>query len=67
MLLMTVLYYEILTIRDEIFVIGQSLQPESDEETAKRKEHYDKFIEQVNSDSTAQAAQPVEDETKKQS
>jgi hypothetical protein len=37
MLLMTVLYYEILTIRDEIFVIGQSLQSESDEEAAKRK------------------------------
>lgn len=47
MLMMTVLYYEILTIRDEIFVIGQSLAPCSDEESDKRKHHYDKFIEQA--------------------
>jgi hypothetical protein len=66
MLLMTVLYYEILTIRDEIFVIGQSLQPESDEEVAKRKEHYDKFIEEAKSDSVQTPTQPTTDETTKQ-
>jgi len=48
MLMMTVLYYEILTIRDEIFVIGQSLAPCSDEESDKRKQQYDKFIDQSN-------------------
>ena len=66
MLLMTVLYYEILTIRDEIFVIGQSLQPESDEEAARRKEHYAKFIEETKSDSDQPPAQPSADDTTKQ-
>jgi len=66
MLLMTVLYYEILTIRDEIFVIGQSLQPQSDEGAEKRRQHYDKFIEQtkVNPENPEQ---PAKDETPTQS
>ncbi|EKD81898.1 MAG: hypothetical protein ACD_39C01582G0002 [uncultured bacterium] len=50
MLMMTVLYYEILTVRDEIFVIGQSMLPCSDDESDKRKKHYDKFIEQSKND-----------------
>lgn len=67
MLLMTVLYYEILTIRDEIFVIGQSLQPESDEEAAKRKEHYDKFIEQADNNAATPSGQTSDNDTKMQS
>ncbi|OGK06035.1 MAG: hypothetical protein A2W80_14405 [Candidatus Riflebacteria bacterium GWC2_50_8] len=59
MLMMTVLYYEILTIRDEIFVIGQSLSPCSDEESDKRKQHYDKFIEQAKAESGVDEARPV--------
>jgi len=67
MLLMTVLYYEILTIRDEIFIIGQSLQPESEEEAAKRRQNYDKFIKQEDIEPEKTSEQPPEDATPKQS
>lgn len=51
MLMMTVLYYEILTIRDEIFVMGQSLQSQPDSISEDRKQHYDQFLEQAGDDS----------------
>ncbi|PKL46282.1 MAG: hypothetical protein CVV42_17035 [Candidatus Riflebacteria bacterium HGW-Riflebacteria-2] len=63
MLLMTVLYYEILTIRDEVFIIGQSLQPESDAEVDKRKEHYDKLIEKAKNGSEVPSVQPSDNAT----
>lgn len=63
MLMMTVLYYEVLTIRDEIFVIGQSVMPCSDDECDKRKQHYDEFIKQAESDGESSEQQA---ETKKQ-
>ncbi|PKL42753.1 MAG: hypothetical protein CVV41_12020 [Candidatus Riflebacteria bacterium HGW-Riflebacteria-1] len=59
MLMMTVLYYEILTIRDEIFVIGQSLAPCSDDESDKRKQHYDKFIEQARDELAGDKSSPA--------
>ena len=62
MLMMTVLYYEILTIRDEIFLMGQSIIPCSDEESDKRKQHYDKFIEQTHTNT--EAARPSSSEQK---
>ncbi len=65
-LMMTVLYYEILTIRDEIFVIWQSLQPQSDEESDKRRQHYDKFIEQARNNQE-NPGQRLPDEAPKQS
>ncbi|MBU1108216.1 MAG: hypothetical protein KKB51_16205 [Candidatus Riflebacteria bacterium] len=54
MLMMTVLYYEILTIRDEIFLMGQSIIPCSDDESEKRKQHYAKFIEQPHADAESE-------------
>lgn len=64
MLMMTMLYYEILTIRDEIFVIGQSVMPCSDEECDKRKQDYDKFITPTESDGKS-SEQQVEAEKQK--
>lgn len=50
-LMITVLYYEVLNIRDEVWIMMQSISTEKkEEEENPRKEEYNKFLEEKSSD-----------------